>query len=187
MTKLASGSPRLSMGVSRTRDRPQAAKAVKPVMVLDGSTPRAAIRQDQDIKTWRRETTAPRHQLPQSWPHTPWSGRHADARRLLRDGHSVHNPKSDVAKLKLATRSPFAVSQPKSSQCSVRPNAVVRARAVRQLPHPHGATNVSVEDGIGDRSCVSDAEKRGTIHVGHASGAKLCDCHDPHGSSNDGC
>jgi DmsE family decaheme c-type cytochrome len=126
--------------------------------------------------------------------HASWQGSAHDTRNLsCVTCHSVHQPKSAIAQLKVATEGELCASCHR-----------VQAQKIKRVSHmpvlegkmqcsschnPHGSTNVKqlrVGNWINE-SCVScHTEKRGPFLFEHAAGRESCvSCHDPHGSSND--
>jgi DmsE family decaheme c-type cytochrome len=123
-----------------------------------------------------------------------WSGSAHDGRNLsCVSCHSVHDPKSQAAQLKLTTQ---------TATCATCHQAqVLKMNRATHMPvregkmecaschNPHGSTNVRllrVGNWINE-TCVScHAEKRGPFLYEHAAGRESCvSCHDPHGSSNE--
>lgn len=127
-------------------------------------------------------------------PHGQWAGSTHNARNVTCvTCHSVHNPKSDAAQLKLPTQTATCAQchQPQVRKVQRTAHMPVREGKMEctSCHNPHGSTNVrllKVGNWINE-SCVScHAEKRGPFLWEHAAGRESCvSCHDPHGSSND--
>lgn len=108
--------------------------------------------------------------------------------------HSVHNPKSETAELKLPTQVATCAQchQPQVRKVQQRVGHMpVREGKLEctSCHNPHGSTNVGMLK-VGswvNEMCVScHAEKRGPFLWEHAASRESCiSCHDPHGSSND--
>ncbi len=123
-----------------------------------------------------------------------WSGSTHDGRNLsCVSCHSVHDPKSTTAQLKLTSQM--------ATCATCHQQEVLKTNRVSHMPlregkmecsschNPHGSTNVRLLK-IGNwinETCVScHAEKRGPFLYEHAAGRESCvSCHDPHGSSNE--
>jgi DmsE family decaheme c-type cytochrome len=127
-------------------------------------------------------------------PHAQWSGSMHDARKVsCVTCHSVHNPKSEVAQLKLASQEATCSQCHKPQVLKVQRSAHMPVREGKMqcasCHNPHGSTNVKLlkTGNWVNESCVScHAEKRGPFLWDHAAGRESCvSCHDPHGSSND--
>ncbi len=126
--------------------------------------------------------------------HASWQGSPHDTRNLsCVTCHSVHQPKSPAAQLKVATEAELCATCHRTQ--------AMKTKRVSHMPllegkmqcstchNPHGSTNVKqlrVGNWINE-SCVScHTEKRGPFLFEHAAGRESCvTCHDPHGSSND--
>jgi DmsE family decaheme c-type cytochrome len=126
--------------------------------------------------------------------HALWEGSAHDARTLsCITCHSVHEPRSPKAQLKVATEIDLCAT------CH-RPQ-VQKFRRLSHMPlpegkmqcsschNPHGATNVKllrIGNWVNEMCLSCHAEKRGPFLFEHAAGRESCiSCHDPHGSSND--
>jgi DmsE family decaheme c-type cytochrome len=123
-----------------------------------------------------------------------WSGSTHDGRNLsCVSCHSVHNPKSPAAQLKLSSQAATCATchQPQALKMNRVSHMPVREGKMEcsSCHNPHGSTNVRllrVGNWINE-TCVScHAEKRGPFLYEHAAGRESCvSCHDPHGSSNE--
>jgi DmsE family decaheme c-type cytochrome len=123
-----------------------------------------------------------------------WNGSAHDARNLACSTcHSVHEPKSVKAQLRVATEAELCASCHKTQATKIRRVShmpVFEGKLECSSCHnPHGSTNVRllrVGNWINE-TCVScHTEKRGPFLFEHAAGRESCvTCHDPHGSTND--
>jgi len=123
-----------------------------------------------------------------------WSGSTHDGRNLsCVNCHSVHDPKSTTAQLKLSSQTATCATchQPQALKMNRISHMPVRDGKMEcsSCHNPHGSTNVRLLR-IGNwinETCVScHAEKRGPFLYEHAAGRESCvSCHDPHGSSNE--
>jgi len=126
--------------------------------------------------------------------HTSWKGSMHDARNLsCITCHSVHNPKSTVAQLKMATVTDTCVKCHKTEVAKLQRVGHMPVREGKMectsCHNPHGSTNVRMLK-VGNwvnETCVScHTEKRGPFLWDHAPVREACNtCHDPHGSNND--
>jgi DmsE family decaheme c-type cytochrome len=123
-----------------------------------------------------------------------WSGSAHDGRRLACVScHSVHDPKTPVAQLKLTSQIETCGTCHKAQVLKMNRLSHMPVREGKMecssCHNPHGSTNVRllrVGNWINE-TCVScHAEKRGPFLYEHSAGRESCvSCHDPHGSSNE--
>ena len=126
--------------------------------------------------------------------HNQWDGSKHDSRNMsCATCHSVHEAKSDKARLKTGTITETCVQCHRKEVSKVHKASHMPVREGKMecttCHNPHGSQNVKLlreGNSINEACATCHAEKRGPFLWEHAVGRENCTtCHDPHGSNNE--